>query len=96
MGLTIAIYISDVSIFGRPVSPRTPFETQPPQGQLDCLVPTKAQEGSGGGDVEEEDQEDTQVPTRCRRSYPSGYHRQEESEAGSQESAEGTSHSVIK
>ena len=46
----------------------SPSEAQPSWGDLDRALQEEAQEGSGGGRLQEEEQEDTEVPEgRCRR-----------------------------
>ncbi len=65
---------SDLQVFGWPHPPRSPPQEEPSQGELDRAVPSQAQEGSGGGDLKEEDQENHQVPEGRRWSHPSRHH----------------------
>merc|ERR1712038_40924 len=52
----------DLQILGWPQQEGSPLKAQPPQGHLDRAVQAQAQEGCRGGDQQEEDQEDAQVP----------------------------------
>ena len=89
-----SICVPDLQVLGWTLPSCPPSEAKPAKGQLDRLVPPKAQEGPGRGDLKEEDQEDSQVPTRCCWRYSSGHHGQEKPEARSQEGAERAGHPV--
>ena len=54
------------------VSQGSPAEAQSSWGALDCPLQEEAQEGSGGGCLQEEEQENPEVPESCCWSHTSG------------------------
>ena len=64
------VLIYQVPVLSHPQG--SPSEAQPPWGHLDRALQEEAQEGPGGGRLQEEEQEDPEVPEGCCWRHPPG------------------------